>query len=126
MIAAFLLSIGLSACTGAPSTSLAPASADSLIRAQAKDPRFLLVDVRTPEEYAQGHLAGARLVDFKSPDFSDKIGKLPRDGKILIYCRSGHRSGMALSRMKEMGFSDVRDVEGGIDAWTGKGLHVEK
>jgi rhodanese-related sulfurtransferase len=122
MIATLFLSLGLSACSGPSASSLPPNAADSLVRAEAKDPRFLLVDVRTPEEYAQGHLVGASLVDFKAADFSDKIGKLPRDRKILIYCRSGHRSAMALSRMREMGFSDVHDVEGGINAWTAEGL----
>ena len=124
MIAAFLLSLGLSACTAGSAGSMAPAAADSLLRAEARDPRFLLVDVRTPEEFAQGHLAKANLVDFKSPSFDDEIAKLPRDAKILIYCRSGHRSGMALRRMESMGFGDVRDIGGGIEAWIAAELPV--
>lgn len=124
MIAALLLSIGLAACS-APS-SIAPASADSLIRAQVEDKDFRLVDVRTPEEFAQGHLAGAALVDFKSPAFADQIAKLPRDAKILIYCRSGHRSGLAIRQMQSMGFKDVRDIAGGINAWMSAGLPVGK
>jgi rhodanese-related sulfurtransferase len=126
MIAALFLSLGLAACSASSASSIPPNAADSLVRAEAKDPRFLLVDVRTPEEFAQGHIAHASLVDFKAPDFSERIGQLPRDGKILIYCRSGHRSGMALSRMKELGFSDVHDVDGGINAWTAAGLPLEK
>ena len=120
MIATILLSIGLAACS-APS-SIAPASADSLIHGEVKNKNFRLVDVRTPEEFAQGHLAGAALVDFKSPTFADEIAKLPREAKILIYCRSGHRSGIALQQMQSMGFKDVRDIGGGINAWMSAGL----
>ena len=127
MIAAILLSLGLSACSAAPSgSSLVPASADSLIRAEAKDPSFRLVDVRTPEEFAAGHLQGAALVDFKSADFEAEIGKLPREAKVLIYCRSGHRSGLAMQRMRALGFRDVRDIGGGINAWSAAGLPLAK
>ena len=106
---------------------LAPAAADSLLKVSAKAPGSLvLLDVRTPEEYSQGHLRGALLVDLKASDFEARVGKLPRGGHYLLYCRSGHRSGIALSRMKAMGFSDVRHVAGGIQAWNAAGLPTER
>jgi len=115
---ALLLTLSLGACAGSPSgENLSTKSFDSTATALAKDPKFLLVDVRTPGEYATGHLAGAKLVDFKAPNFSEEIGKLPRDGKILIYCRSGNRSGQAMETMKALGFRDVRHMAGGITAW---------
>jgi len=117
-LTALLATLALGACAGSPSgENLSTKSFDSTVTALAKDPKFLLVDVRTPGEYATGHLAGAKLVDFKAPNFSEEIGKLPRDGKILIYCRSGNRSGQAIKAMKALGFQDVRHMAGGIEAW---------
>lgn len=114
------------AFAGAPET-LTPQAADSLVKASAKAPGSLvLLDVRTPEEFAQGHLRGAQLYDVKSSDFEAKVAKLPRTGKYLLYCRSGHRSGIALERMKAMGFAGVRHVAGGIQAWSAAGLPVAK
>ena len=75
-----------------------------------------------PEEFAQGHLQGAMLVDVKSADFEAKVGKLARKDRYILYCRSGHRSGMALEKMKGMGFSNLQHVAGGIGAWTDAGL----
>ncbi len=103
---------------------LSPASADSLIRARKTDSAFRLVDVRTPEEFASGHLSGAGLIDFHAPSFQADIGKLPREAKILIYCRSGNRSGQALRLMESMGFKDAAHVAGGINAWKAQGLPV--
>jgi len=120
----FLSAVG--AFAGSPEM-LTPQAADSLIKASAKAPGSLvLLDVRTPEEYAQGHLRGALLYDVKSSDFDAKVAKLPRGAKYLLYCRSGHRSGIALDRMKTMGFSDLRHVAGGIQAWSAAGLAVIK
>lgn len=125
-IAASLFLSAVGAFAGAPET-LTPQAADSLVKASAKAPGSLtLLDVRTPEEFSQGHLRGALLCDIKSSDFEAKVAKLPRAGKYLLYCRSGHRSGMALERMKAMGFADVRHVAGGIQAWNAAGLPVVK
>lgn len=117
-----------SACAfAAAPEELSPAAADSLLKSSSKAPGSLvLLDVRTPEEFAQGHLRGALLYDVKAPDFDAKVAKLPRAAKYLLYCRSGHRSGIALARMKAMGFTDVRHVAGGIQAWNAAGLPVTK
>jgi phage shock protein E len=105
----------------APEVLSAPQS-DSVLRSQAAKPGFHLLDVRTPEEFAQGHLKGAVLVDVKSPDFETNVAKLPRKDRYLLYCRSGHRSGVALEKMKEMGFTNLQHVAGGIGAWGAAGL----
>jgi len=117
-LTALIACLTLGACAGSPSgENLSTQSFDSAATALAKDPKFVLVDVRTPGEFATGHLKGAKLVDFKAPNFAEEIGKLPRDAKILLYCRSGHRSGLAMETMKGMGFQDVRHMTGGITAW---------
>lgn len=90
----------------------------------ASDPQPVLIDVRTPEEFAAGHLAGAVLVDFNAPDFRDQISAYPRDVSYVIYCRSGNRSAGARAIMTELGFADVADIDGGIVAWTQAGLPI--
>ncbi len=87
----------------------------------------VVIDIRTPEEHAAGYIKETDLlIDFKAADFKDKLSKLDRNGKYLIYCRSGHRSGLALAMMKDLGFAEYHDIEGGINAWTAAGLPLVK
>lgn len=87
-----------------------------------EEPERIVVDVRTPGEFAQGHLEGARLVDYNAPDFKERIAELDRDESYVIYCRSGNRSAGARQVMEDLGFTDVVDVDGGIIAWNQQGL----
>jgi len=87
-------------------------------------PDLVVLDVRTPEEFEEGHLAGATLLDFYAPDFADRLTELDHDVPYLLYCRSGNRSDQARQMMLDLGFTDVADVDGGIVAWTGAGLPV--
>lgn len=89
-------------------------------------PGLVVLDVRTPDEYAEGHLPGATLVDFNAPDFADRLGELDPEVPYLLYCRSGNRSAQARAMMEQLGFADVADVDGGIVAWAGAGLPVEQ
>lgn len=90
------------------------------------DPDVTVIDVRTPEEFATGYLAGAKLVDFNAPDFAERIAEFDRSGRYLVYCRSGNRSGQALKVMSELGFTDVADLDGGILAWNEAGAPITK
>jgi len=85
---------------------------------------LVVLDVRTPEEFAEGHLEGAVLVDFYDPDFAEQLAALDADVPYLVYCRSGNRSGQALGVMEQLGFTSAVDVDGGIVAWTDAGLPV--
>ena len=92
---------------------------------QAKPPSDLVIlDVRTPEEFAEGHLEGAVMIDFYDLDFADQLAELDPDVPYLLYCRSGNRSGQTLALMEELGFTDVADVDGGINQWQAAGLPV--
>ena len=71
--------------------------------ALATDPSVTVLDVRTPEEYAEGHLEGAVLVDFSAPTFADEIAGLDASQLYLVYCRSGNRSGQAVAVMQQAG-----------------------
>ena len=77
---------------------------------------LVVLDVRTPEEYKDGHLEAANCVDFLDNDFEEKIDKLPKDQTYLIYCRSGARSSKAYKIMQSKGF-EVYNMEGGFMAW---------
>lgn len=85
---------------------------------------LVVLDVRTPEEYAEGHLADAVLVDFYDADFAEQLAALDPDVPYLMYCRSGNRSGQTLSVMQQLGFDSVAHVDGGILAWADAGLPV--
>ena len=75
--------------------------------------RPLLIDVRTVSEWKQGHIAGAKNIDVTGGDFDRKIQGIAKEASILLYCRSGGRSGSALSRMKSLGYRNVKHLGGG-------------
>ena len=70
----------------------------------------MIIDVRTPEEYAAGHLDGATLIDIKDASFDEKIAELDPNASYIIYCRSGNRSAQAVERMKGAGFTNLTDL----------------
>lgn len=71
----------------------------------------IVIDVRTPEEFASGHLQGAVNIDVQSPDFMAQVSQLDPGADYFIYCRSGNRSGQAISQMANMGFTSM--INGG-------------
>lgn len=80
-----------------------------------------VIDVRTPEEYAEGHIEGARLIDFSSDGFDDEIATLDPDQDYLVYCRSGNRSAQAVAAMREVGVGRTWDLGGGVVEFTAGG-----
>jgi rhodanese-related sulfurtransferase len=85
-----------------------------------------IIDVRTPEEVAEGHLADASTINFLSPDFTSQVAGLNKKGTYLLYCRSGSRTRKAADAMQKMGFKHVYMLEGGINAWKEAGKEVVK
>jgi rhodanese-related sulfurtransferase len=81
----------------------------------------VVVDVRTPGEYAQGHLKGAKNIDAMNGAFAKEFAKLDKKTPVLIYCKSGGRSGRAAQKLKRMGFT-VYNMQGGIMGWSRQGL----
>lgn len=84
----------------------------------------ILLDVRTPDEYAEGHLAGSTNLDYENPNFPEELKKLDKSKPYLVYCRSGRRSDAAMQLMKENGFTSVTNLEGGIAGWQQAGMEV--
>lgn len=81
-----------------------------------------VIDVRTAQEFAEGHIDGATMIDFYADTFADQIGGLDQDGTYLVYCRSGNRSGQAVALMQQLGFRQVYDMAGGVVAYGQSGL----
>ena len=74
---------------------------------------FTLLDVRQPEEYAEGHLPGARLIPVG--ELHARVSEVPRtDNPTIVYCRSGMRAGKDTAFLLQAGFTDVRNMAGGI------------
>lgn len=86
---------------------------------------FQLIDVRTPEEYNSGHLKNAININYYDNNFATELKKLDKDKPTFVYCRSGSRSGKATSILKEAGFNEIYDMQGGITAWNADGFAIE-
>ena len=87
---------------------------------------YIIIDVRTAEEFSEGHIQDAILINIYDPNFKTKIGELDKNGKYLMFCRSGNRSGKAVLQMTQMGFKDVLNIAGGIIAWQRAGKPLVK
>jgi len=84
------------------------------------DDSLVIIDVRTPQEYNEGHIPNALLIDIYSPSFPTKISELDKSKDYYIYCRSGNRSLHAGMFMLSQGFTSVQHLEDGIISWTEK------
>jgi len=120
-------------------TSLASARADDKPEAPAhknvgveefekltKQPGNVVLDVRTPSEYRNGHLKDAVLIDFMGKDFEEKVKALDKSKTYLVHCQVGGRSAKACAKLDKMGFTNVVNLEGGYKAWEKAGKPIEK
>jgi rhodanese-related sulfurtransferase len=109
------------ASRGSAEGAIAPSEAAKWIN-DAKD--LQLIDVRTPAEYAEAHLAKAKLIPLQ--EIEGRLAEIDKSKPILLYCRSGHRSGNALKILHDKGFAQAKHIQGGINAWTAAGLPTTK
>jgi phage shock protein E len=93
----FGVTVGVTACASAEPVGLSEGT--------------IIIDVRTPAEFATGHLEGALNIDVQSPDFQAQISQLDPTQDYFVYCRSGNRSGQAMSQMSQLGFTSM--INGG-------------
>ena len=113
--------IGLAACAAADAgpaeDAASPQTIDAAAAVELLEQRddLVLIDVRTPEEFADGHLAGAEMIDIQAGDFADRIAELDPDATTVVYCRTGNRSASAVAIMAEQGFTDLYDAGGFAD-----------
>jgi rhodanese-related sulfurtransferase len=122
---ALVTSVGSCSSNAPASSSTTQASSRHLdasdFSAALKTPGTVVLDVRTPGEYASGHLPQAKNVDIEAGDFAAQIAALDKTTTYAVYCRSGNRSGVALEQMTTAGFSNVYDLADGIIAWQSMG-----
>lgn len=85
---------------------------------------LVVIDVRELNEFVEGHVAGATLLPLGQ--VSLKLNEIPHDTPVAMICRSGSRSGIAVNFLKKQGFTNVRNVRGGMNAWERAGLPVER
>ena len=98
----------------------------AMAREMLAENQVKVLDVRTPEEYQDGHIEGATQINFYEDNFEEQLKELPKDESYLVYCHSGNRSGKTLAKMKQMGFEKVYNLKGGISAWKESGNEVKK
>lgn len=84
-------------------------------------PGVQIIDVRTPAEFADGHIAGAVNIPVQQADFGSRVAKLDPKATYAVYCRSGHRSQMAVAQMQTAGLTNVYELGEGINGWTAAG-----
>lgn len=90
-----------------------------------QSPKAQLLDVRTPGEFGGGHLPGAQNIDYRNPAFSQHVAQLDKTKPVYVYCLSGGRSAEAAKLMREQGFTQVYELQGGYLKWTTKMKPVE-
>lgn len=101
-----------------------PVTPEKVAASLKKDPKIVVVDLRTPEEYAAGHLAKAVNVNFFSEDFEKELAKLDRTKTYVMHCKSGGRSTKSLAVWKKLGFKKVLHLDTGILGWQKAGLKL--
>lgn len=120
----FLLLFSASAChRGVGESSLDPAAFDSKIKSTAG---AVVLDVRTPGEFAEGHLTGAINVDYNDAAFQNNVASLDKSKPYFVYCLSGGRSGEAAAYMRSKGFKEVYELSGGILSWKKNDMPLDK
>lgn len=105
---------------------ITPQEAFTLIQNNQNNPDFVIIDVRTPEEFGEEHIENATNIDFYSEAFRDTLNTLNKNKTYLIYCEVGGRSGSALDIMAQLNFKEVYNILGGINQWKAEGFPTVK
>ncbi|HYO42378.1 MAG TPA: rhodanese-like domain-containing protein [Candidatus Limnocylindrales bacterium] len=120
LVLVVLVATLVAACGGSGSAVTTPSAADAAGMVGTR----VVIDVRTPAEFAAGHIAGAQNIDVEAGDFATRIASLDKGAKYLVYCRSGRRSAIAAQQMAGAGFKDIADG-GGMEAMVAAGAPTE-
>lgn len=112
-----IAAIGLAACNRADSEKVKGVTIDEFEQLIKTNGNAIILDVRTPGEYAAGHLANSVLININDPDFTERVDKLDKSAPVLVYCASGIRSAKAADIMADQGFSTIYHMEDGLREW---------
>lgn len=91
-----------------------------------KKKKNVILDIRTPEETAEGYIEGAEFINFLGDDFEEELNNLKKNRTYFVYCRSARRTIPATEKMKELGFKKVYMLEGGLNNWVESGKPLKK
>ena len=91
--------------------------ADAFDEVIQRNSSILILDVRTPSEYQEGHIENAQLINFYDPDFKRNLNELNKEKPIAVYCAVGARSLKAMELMQTLGFKEVYHLEAGLNSW---------
>ena len=119
-----ILFVALQACNNGAKGEIEMISPIDVYEAVYGEDSLQLVDVRTHEEYEVSHLKNAQNICVTSDDFKKKVATLDKQKPVYVYCKKGGRSAQAASILKEMGFTKVYDLQGGITSWEQEGLET--
>ena len=123
-IVGFLLATLASVVALAAEPALVPISQEALLERQQKgDETLYVLDVRSPEEYASGHVPGA--INIPYDQIAARIAEVPKDKDVVLYCKSGRRAGIAAEVLAGQGYNRLQHLEGDIVAWVEKGRPLE-
>ncbi len=114
----------LGACKQGNEREIEMVSAVKVYEAVYGEENLQLVDVRTKDEFDVSHLKNAQNICVTSPDFKEKVASLDKEKPVYVYCKKGGRSAKAASILKDMGFTKVYDLQGGITSWQEEGLET--
>ncbi len=130
VICALVVAGGLTGCSASTSASSPATASDAGGPARVgtgefatviEQPGTQIIDVRTPEEFADGHIAGAVNIPVQQPDFATRIAALDPNTTYAVYCRSGNRSQPAVAAMEEAGITTIYELDSGTKGWTAAG-----
>jgi phage shock protein E len=116
LLASVLLLAGCSSSSSAVDLSVTEFSS------KVAEAGIITLDVRTPGEFNEGHIEGAKLIDLQSGNFESEIATLDKSKTYAVYCRSGNRSGQAVKVMSDAGFTNLYNLNGGVIDWANAGL----
>lgn len=105
---------------------LEPKEAEAFIRKNKDNPDFVILDVRTPDEFASGHIEGSLNIDYNSEGFVADLDRLDKNKLYLVYCRTARRSSDTVNVMVRLGFTKILRFVGDITRWKSEGLPVTK
>lgn len=105
------------ACSPAQNKGFVDADVKEFKEMMTKD-NTMILDVRTPQETAEGMIEGAIEIDYKADGFDAKLDQLDKNKTYLVYCKSGGRSGRTANKMIDKGFKNVVNLKGGYTAWS--------
>ncbi len=105
---------------------LEPRDAFEYIKKNKGNNNFVILDIRTPEEFASGHIEGAVNINFRSDNFSEEINKLDKNKTYFVYCRTGNRSYEAVKIMAGLNFLSILRLSDDITGWKSAGLPLVK